>query len=150
MGWVLVPSFLRYTCVRYMDHTVISVVNIKFFIKRKLDKASWHCSIDPGSNTDNVSQLPPHRTYCDVVNFFGTYAEYFSVQSLSVATLSHSVLIEYIKNTQGHTSRSIPVVHSGNSAHSGPAGKRTHRGKCVKLNITGLVSLGYSCCSIIW
>ena len=45
-----------------MEHTVISAVNIKFFINRKLDNESWHCSIDPGSNTDNVSQLPPHRT----------------------------------------------------------------------------------------
>ena len=57
-------------------------------------------------------------------HFFGTQTEYFSVESLSVATLSHSVLIEYIKSTQVHMLRSIPVVHSGNPAHSG---KRTHR-----------------------
>ena len=62
-----------------------------------------------------VRQLPPLR-----VNFFGTQTEYFSVKSLSVATLSHSVLIEYIKSTQGHMLRYIPVVHSGNSARSGP------------------------------
>ena len=54
------------------------------------------------------------------VNYFGSQTEYFSVKSLSVATLSHSVLIEYIKSTQGHMLRFIPVVHSGNSAHSGP------------------------------
>ena len=58
------------------------------------------------------------------VNFFGTQTEYFSVKSLSVATFSHSVLIEYIKSTQGHMLRSIAVVHSGNSVHSS---KRTHR-----------------------
>ena len=28
--------------------------------------------------------------------------------------LSHSVLLEYIKSTQGHMLRSIPAVHSGN------------------------------------
>ena len=52
--------------------------------------------------------------------FFSTQTEYFLVRSLSLATLSHSVLIEYIKSTQGHMLRSIPVVHSGNLAHSGP------------------------------
>ena len=33
-----------------MDHMVIAVVNTKFFINKKLDKESWHCSINPGSN----------------------------------------------------------------------------------------------------
>ena len=91
------------------------------FINKKLDKESWHCSIYPGSNMC-ASCHPWHPTVrCHLLE---TLTEYFSVKSLSVATLSHSVLIEYIKSTQGHMLRSIPVVHSGNSAHSG---KRTHR-----------------------
>ena len=28
----------------------ISVANTKMFINKKLDKESWHCSINPGSN----------------------------------------------------------------------------------------------------
>ena len=44
-----------------------------------------------------------------------------------MTTLGHYVQIECMKSTQGHMLRSIPVVHSGNSAHSG---KRTHRVGC--------------------
>ena len=29
---------------------VIAVVNTKLFINNKLDKESWHCSINPDSN----------------------------------------------------------------------------------------------------
>ena len=107
-GGVTGPKFLRYSV--YGSYG-ISVV----FINKKLDKQSWHCSINPGSNMCTTPCTPPYG-----VNFFSTQTEYFSVKSLSVATLGHSILIEYIKSTQGHMLRSIPVVHSGNSAHSGP------------------------------
>ena len=43
---------------------------------------------------------------------------YFSNLSLCVATLDHSVLIKYIKSTQNHKLRFIPVVHSSILAHS--------------------------------
>ena len=102
----------------------ISVVNSS--ILRCLSIRSWIKSRGTAALTQAVicesvatPGSPPYG-----VNFFGTQTEYFSVKSLSVATLSHSVLIDYIKSTQGHMLRSIPVVHSGNSAHSG---KRMHR-----------------------
>ena len=97
---VLVQRFLRYGV--YGSYC-IAVVKTKMFINKKLDKEPWHCSINPGSNffflicgPVATPGTPPYG-----VNFFGTQTDYFSVKSLSVATLSHSALIEYIKNTRG-------------------------------------------------
>ena len=44
---LLVQKFLRY---RVYGLHGISVVNTKMFINKKLDKESWHCSINPGRN----------------------------------------------------------------------------------------------------
>ena len=109
-GGVLVQKFLRYRVYESYDIYSISI-------------RSWIMSRGTAALTQSVIcgpvAAPPYG-----VNFFGTQTEYISVKSLSMATLSHSVLIEYIKSTQGHMLRSIPIVHSGNSAHSG---KQTHR-----------------------
>ena len=111
-GGLLVQKFLRYSV--YGSYG-ISVVNTKMSINKKLDKQSRHCSINTGSNMCTTPGTPPYGVF-----FFSTQTDYFSVKSLSVATLGHSILIEYIKSTKGHMLRSIPVVHSGYSAHSGP------------------------------
>ena len=83
-GGLLVQKFLRYGVYGLYG---ISVVNTKMFINKKLDKQSWHCSINPGSYI-SPGATPDTPSYG--VNFFGTQTEYFSVKSLSVATLSHS------------------------------------------------------------
>ena len=44
---LLVQKILRY---KVDVHMVIAVVNTKLFINKKLDKESWHCSINPDSN----------------------------------------------------------------------------------------------------
>ena len=47
-----------------MDHMVVAVVNTKLFINKKLDKESWHCSINPGSchptihHTESIFLVP--------------------------------------------------------------------------------------------
>ena len=46
-GGLLVQKFLRY---RVYGSYGISVVNTKMFINKKLDKESWHCKINSGSN----------------------------------------------------------------------------------------------------
>ena len=74
---------------------VIAVVNTIFLsIKR------WIKSHDTAALTQAV-KCEPLATPPYGVNFLGTLTEYFAVQSLSVATLSHSVLKEYMKSTQG-------------------------------------------------
>ena len=47
---VLVQKILRYIYSLVDGHMVIAVVNTKLFINKKLDKESWHCNINPGSN----------------------------------------------------------------------------------------------------
>ena len=57
-GGVLVQKFLRY---RVCGSYGISVVNTKVFNNKKLDKESWHCSMNPGSNMC-ASYHPWHPT----------------------------------------------------------------------------------------
>ena len=102
-----------------VSQAVVMVVNTKLFIHKNWIE-SWHCRSNPGSNMW-ASCHPTIQSQCFL------YLDCIFLGLLTMATLGHSVQIEYMKNTQGHMLRSIPVVHSGNSTH---ACKRTHHPIC--------------------
>ena len=85
----------------------MAVVNIKLFIYENCIKSRGTAAVIRAVTRESVAPLP-----------------YKVIFTLTLAILGHSVQIEYMKNTQGQMLRSISVVHSGNSAHSG---KRTHK-----------------------
>ena len=78
------------------------------------------CILDAFERENPIHPSSPTNTVGNQFLFFAVLKMHATCTFLlSVASVGHSVHIICIKSTQSHIRKYIPVVHSGNSAHSG-------------------------------